>query len=187
MVSTPVAFLGLRAAGGQQPANWAPAFILLNWFYAYCHLSPRFAKMSVGLDHNLSPREDITKYGETAVQGGKLSRQRLDQIKRMQSAHENSVEGFTLFVAAGEPRSPSFMDSDQFGNLTESSVLFTTLSSVPNTTTNAICYWYTLSRLAYGAAYIYIDTESLSIIRTAIWWSCNASCITAIILAARAM
>lgn len=109
MASSPVAFLGLRAAGGQQPANWAPAFILLNWFYAYCNLSPRFAKMSVGLDHNLSPREDIAKYGEAAVQGGKLSRQRLEQIKRMQSAHENSVEGFTLFVAAGESRSPSFM------------------------------------------------------------------------------
>ena len=82
--------------------NFAPAFTLANWFYAYCNLSPRFFKMAVGIDHNLSPREDLSKYGEVAVREGKLSRRRLDQIRRMQSAHENSVEGFTLFVASGE-------------------------------------------------------------------------------------
>lgn len=93
--------LDLQAATGQQPANYAPMFTLANWLYAYCTLSPRFAKMAVGLDHNLSPREDLSKYGDAAVQAGKLSRRRLEQIRRMQSAHENSVEGFTLFVACG--------------------------------------------------------------------------------------
>ncbi|KAK0516383.1 hypothetical protein JMJ35_000986 [Cladonia borealis] len=116
-------------------------------------MAPRFAKMAVGLDHNLSPREDLSKYGEAAVQAGKLSRRRLEQIKRMQSAHENSVEGFTLFVAC---------------------VLFATCSSVPNTTINAVCVWYTLSRLIYGAAYILIESERLSLIPTLFWWSCNA-------------
>jgi len=96
-----ITFLGLRTATGQQPANYAPAFTLANWLYAYCTLSPRFAKMAVGLDHNLSPRVDLSKYGDAAVQAGKLSRRRLEQIRRMQSAHENSVEGFTLFVACG--------------------------------------------------------------------------------------
>ena len=95
-------FLGLEAAGGQQPANYAPAFLIANWFYAYCTLSSRFSKMAVGLDHNKSPREDLSKYGEAAVQAGKLSRRRLEQIKRMEGAHANSVEGFTLFVAGGE-------------------------------------------------------------------------------------
>ena len=94
--------LGLQAAAGQAPANYAPVFTLANWLYAYCTLSPRFAKMAVGLDHNLSPREDFSKYGDAAVQAGKLSRRRLEQIRRMQSAHENSVEGFTLFVACGK-------------------------------------------------------------------------------------
>ena len=94
--------LGLQATDGQQFANYAPAFAIANWFFAYCTLSPRFSKMAVSLDHNSSPREDHSKYGEAAVQAGKLSRRRLDQIKRMQSAHENSVEGFTFFVAAGE-------------------------------------------------------------------------------------
>ncbi len=58
--------------------------------------------MAAGLDHNSSPREDLSKYGDAAVQAGKLSRWRLDQLKRMEAAHQNSVEGFTFFVAAGE-------------------------------------------------------------------------------------
>ena len=99
--------LGVEAAAGQQPADYAPFFTLANWLYAYCTLSPRFAKMAVGLDHNVSPREDISKYGDAAVQAGKLSQRRLEQIRRMQSAHENSVEGFTLFVACGTSYSGS--------------------------------------------------------------------------------
>ena len=95
-------FPGLQATGGQQPTNYAPVFMLANWFYAYCTLSTRFSKMAVGIDHNSAPREDLSKYGDAAVQAGKLSRRRLEQIKRMQGAHENSVEGFTLFVVAGE-------------------------------------------------------------------------------------
>ena len=109
MASSLVAFFGLCTANGRQPANYAPAFAFANWFYAYCTLSPRFAKMAVGLDHNLSPREDLLKYGNAAVQAGKLSWRRLEQIKRMQSAHENSVEGFTLFVTAGESKSLRFV------------------------------------------------------------------------------
>lgn len=65
--------------------------------------------MAVGLDHNSSPREDFSKYAVTALQAGKLSRRRLEQIKRMQAAHENSVEGFSFFVAAGELSCLCFM------------------------------------------------------------------------------
>ena len=100
MTNPILSFLGLQAATGQ-PANYAPAFLLANWFFAYCNLSPRFGKLAAGIDHNSSPREDLDKYGDAAVQAGKLSRRRLGQMKRMQSAHENSVEGFTFFVAAG--------------------------------------------------------------------------------------
>ena len=178
--------LGLQAPTDQQPANYAPTFTLANWLYAYCTLSPRFAKMAVGLDHNLSPREDLSKYGDAAVQAGKLSRRRLEQIRRMQSAHENSVEGFTLFVACGTSMWKLLVRKLSC-TLTESSVLFATYSGVPNPTINAICVWYTLSRLFYGAAYILIESERLSLIRTLFWWSCNASCITGIILAARAL
>ncbi len=181
-------FLGLQRAVGQQPANYAPAFLLANWFYAYCTLSTRFSKMAVGLDHNSSPREDLSKYGDAAVQAGKLSRRRLEQIKRMQAAHQNSVEGFTFFVAGGELCILLVLHVWKFfSTLTKCSVLFATFGGVPNTTINGICVWYTLSRLAYGAAYVLIESERLSIVRSAIWWSCNASCITALILAGRAL
>jgi len=103
MQSSLLTFLGLHAAAsGQQPANYAPAFLIANWLYAYCALSTRFSKIAVGLDHNVSPREDLSKYGDAAVSAGKLSRRRLAQIQRMEGAHQNSVEGFTFFVAAGE-------------------------------------------------------------------------------------
>ncbi|KAL9075461.1 MAG: hypothetical protein Q9161_001533 [Pseudevernia consocians] len=166
MAPSILTIIGLQAAGAQQPPNYAPAFTIANWFFAYCTLSTRFSKISLGIDHNTSPREDLSKYGDAAVRAGKLSQRRLEQIRRMQSAHENSVEGFTLFVAA---------------------VVFATYGGVPNATVNGICVWYTLSRLAYGAAYIWIESRRLSMVRSAIWWSCNASCITGLVLAGRAL
>ena len=48
--------------------------------------------MAVGVDHDLSPREDLSKYAEAAVEAGKLRRRRLDQIRRMQSAHMKQSE-----------------------------------------------------------------------------------------------
>ena len=103
MASAPLAFLGLQAgSGGQQPSNYGPWFLIANWWYAYCTLSTRFSKMALGIDHNSSPRLDLAKYGEEAVRAGKLSQQKLSQLQRREAAHQNSVEGFTLFVAGGQ-------------------------------------------------------------------------------------
>ena len=66
-------------------------------------------------------------------------------------------------------------------------VLFASYAGVPNATINGIGLWYTVSRLVYGAAYIFIESEQLSIVRTAIWWSCNMSCITGLVMAGRAL
>jgi hypothetical protein len=92
--------LGLRAAAGQQPANYASGFLVANWFLAFCFMSIRGEKIYYGLDHNVSPREDLSKYGERAVQEGKLSRRTLEKLKRKEAAHANAQEGYTLFVAA---------------------------------------------------------------------------------------
>ena len=94
-------FLGLAASNGIQPANHAPLYLIANWWYAYCTLSIRFEKISLGIDHNSSPREDLATYGAAAVQAGKLSSAKLAMLHRRQAAHENSVEGFPLLVAAG--------------------------------------------------------------------------------------
>jgi hypothetical protein len=61
-------------------------------------MSARVIKRHYKLDHNTSPREDIQKYGTAMVKEGKLSRTQLDREK-WQSAHENCVEGYALFVA----------------------------------------------------------------------------------------
>ena len=105
-----LSLLGLQVTvNGHQLSNYAPAFLLLNWLFAYCTLSTRFMKKAVGLDHNASPRKDLATYGDAAVKAGKLTQQRLEQIERMQAAHENSVEGYAFFVAASESFSLTFL------------------------------------------------------------------------------
>ena len=43
------------------------------------------------IDHNSSPRDDVSKYGEQAVREGNLSQRALYMIKRNEAAHENSM------------------------------------------------------------------------------------------------
>ncbi|KAJ6028956.1 hypothetical protein N7499_000098 [Penicillium canescens] len=156
--------LGLRAAAGQQPANHAAGFLVGNWFLAFCFMSIRGEKMYYGLDHNDSPREDLSKYGERAVQEGKLSRRTLEKLKRKEAAHANAQEGYPLFVAA---------------------MLLSLYAGLPNETINGIGIWYTLSRVAYSFAYSYIDSPTVSYLRSVTWWSGNISCVTALVLAGK--
>ena len=83
--------LGLHAPD-ISTSNHAAGFLLFNWFFTYGILSTRIAKHRYGLDHNVCPREDLTKYGEAAVQAGKLSRTTLDRLKRQEAAHANASE-----------------------------------------------------------------------------------------------
>lgn len=94
--------IGLRAAPGESAPNFAAGFLVANWAFAYCLMSPRVSKMRLGLDHNVSPREDLSKYGEAAVKEGKISQKTLNKLKRQEAAHANAVEGYPLFVAASE-------------------------------------------------------------------------------------
>ncbi|OQD80103.1 hypothetical protein PENANT_c039G11608 [Penicillium antarcticum] len=154
--------LGLRAAAGQQPANHAAGLLAANWFLAFCFMSIRGEKVYYGLDHNVSPREDLYKYGERAVQAGKMSRSALEKLKRKEAAHANAQEGYPLFVAA---------------------MLLSLHAGLPNETINGIGLWYTVSRVAYSFAYSYIESPALSYLRSVTWWSGNISCLTALVLA----
>jgi hypothetical protein len=49
------------------------------------------------MDHNCSPREDVTKYGEAMVKEGKITRSQLATVKRWEGAHANCIEGFAMF------------------------------------------------------------------------------------------
>jgi uncharacterized MAPEG superfamily protein len=63
-------------------------------------MSNRGAKVRLGIDNNVCPREDLTTFGEAAVQAGKISRATLDKLKRREAAHANAQEGYSFFVAA---------------------------------------------------------------------------------------
>ncbi|KAJ5086263.1 hypothetical protein NUU61_007570 [Penicillium alfredii] len=156
--------LGLRAAPGQQPPNHASAFLVANWLFAYVLMSTRGSKFRYGIDNNVAPREDLSKYGEAAVQAGKLSRSTLNKLKRQEAAHANAVEGYPLFVAA---------------------IILSVLAGVPNETINTIGVWYTASRIAFSLAYSYIESKPLSFLRSVVWWSGNISCITGLVLAGK--
>jgi hypothetical protein len=94
--------LGLAAAPGQAPPNHASALLLANWALAYVLTSTRAQKFFYGLDHNVMPRDDLSKYGEAAVQAGKLDRRTLNKLKRQEAAHANAQEGYPFFVAASK-------------------------------------------------------------------------------------
>ena len=92
--------LGLRALSpvDPKPPNLAATFLISNFIFAYALLSTRGIKRHYNFDHNCSPREDVSKYGEAMVKEGKLDRKTLDRVKRWESAHANAVEGYSLFV-----------------------------------------------------------------------------------------
>ncbi|PWY65008.1 hypothetical protein BO94DRAFT_629312 [Aspergillus sclerotioniger CBS 115572] len=159
-MSSILSTLGLQATPDQQVANHAVAYLIWNWFFAHGVLSTRPAKRLLRLDHNVAPRDDLTTYGEAAVQAGKITRRQLNRLKRQEAAHSNAMEGFPLFVAA---------------------ILVALHTDLPNETINGIGAWYTLSRVAFGLAYVFIESEGWSFLRSVLWWSGNVSCITALV------
>ncbi|KAJ6130975.1 hypothetical protein N7523_001435 [Penicillium sp. IBT 18751x] len=177
-MSSILSTIGLRAAPGEQTPNYAAGFLVANWVFAYALMSTRGTKMRLGLDNNVAPREDLSKYGEAAVQAGKISQRTLNKLKRQEAAHANAVEGYPLFVAA-------IISIGSGRVLISNSVLLSVVAGVPHKTINAIGVWYSLSRIAYSLCYSYIETRNLSYLRSVTWWSGNISCITGLVLAGK--
>ncbi|KAI1124605.1 hypothetical protein F5Y10DRAFT_249049 [Nemania abortiva] len=149
--------LGLRAAElGVPVSNWAPGLLSWQFFFAYGLMSSRTLKQRYGIDHNASPREDLAKYGDAAVRSGKITQKQLGMLKRNESAHANSVENYTLFVAA---------------------MGFATFAGVETHLINRAGLLYVTARVAYGLVYIFIDHDVWSQIRGITWWTGNLSCL----------
>ncbi|KAK0936081.1 hypothetical protein LTR29_012359 [Friedmanniomyces endolithicus] len=149
--------LGLRAASPLSPVpNLAASYIITHFALAYLFLASRTLKQIYSVDHNVSPREDLGKYGDAAVRNGKITQRQLEQLKRMESASANSVENFTLFVGA---------------------MLFGTMAGVPATDVNATGLAYTVARCGYAIAYVLIDAPSLSQVRGVCWWVGSSTCL----------
>lgn len=147
--------LGLTKSSAANTPSRIPHHLAFNFFLAYMILASRGMKAQLGLDHNLSPREDVAKYGEAAVQSGKITREQLDKLKRNESAHAASIEYYSVLVGA-------LLTAKQAG--------------VPSYLINRCALVYSLARVGYGVAYIYATTRRLSRIRTAFWFVSTTSC-----------
>ncbi|PMD41899.1 hypothetical protein L207DRAFT_333389 [Hyaloscypha variabilis F] len=160
--------LGLRtlSPGEPQSPNLAATFLISNFLFAYALLSTRGIKRLYKFDHNTSPREDVSKYGETLVREGKLDRKTLERVKRWESAHGNTVEGYSLFIGG---------------------VLLALHAGVSTQKLNGLMILYTLARVAYAASYILIEDERASFLRSVLWWTGNTSCISMMVMAGKRM
>ncbi|MCJ1416030.1 hypothetical protein MMC32_002365 [Xylographa parallela] len=136
--------------------NYAPAYIGLHFVLAYLVLAPRHLKQIYGIDHNVSPREDLAKYGDAAVEAGKITATQLAMMRRNESAQANAIENYTLFVAA---------------------MAFATVAGVEGELVNRAGLLYTLARVGYGVAYVFADQLEWSVLRSGAWWVGNGSCL----------
>jgi len=151
--------LGLRAASSSptlSTTNYSPAFLAFHFIFAYGILSSRTLKQWYGIDHNASPREDLSKHGDAAVQSGKITQKQLDMLRRNEAVHANAVENYTFFVGA---------------------VAFATFAGVDRVCVNRAGLMYTVARVAYGVVYILIGHDVWSQFRGVLWWVGNLSCL----------
>ncbi|KAL4809860.1 hypothetical protein BDV18DRAFT_129763 [Aspergillus unguis] len=150
--------LGLSPSTGLPIPNYGPYALIINFILAYGVTSSRTLKQIYGIDHNVSPREDLTKYGPAAVREGKITQAQLDMLKRNESAHANAVENYTLLVGA---------------------VAMASVAGVENVAVNRAVVGYTLARILYAVVYISVgnDRPKLSMVRGLVWWVGNVCCL----------
>lgn len=145
----------------------APHYLTFHFLFAYALLSSRPWKVAYKIDHNISPRDDLLKYGPLAVQKGRLTQSQLDQIRRVENCHANSTENFPLFVAA---------------------VLLAHVAGVENLVVNRLGLAYTVARVCYAVAYIFNEkSRSMALLRGVCWWTGNVVCLRAMWAAGRVM
>jgi len=77
-------------------------------------------------------------------------------LKRWEGAQANSIEGYAFFAA---------------------SVLFALHAGVEKARMNGFMALYSLSRVVYATAYITIESDGWSRIRSYSWWIGNLSCV----------
>ncbi|KAK3644632.1 hypothetical protein LTR56_009570, partial [Elasticomyces elasticus] len=102
MSSALLTTLGLRAT---TPTAQAPSltatYLITNYILAHLLLSQRTPKQILGLDNNVSPRQDLSPANTPSlIASGKLTQKQLDQLKRLEAAQQNSIENFPLFAVA---------------------------------------------------------------------------------------
>lgn len=159
--------LGLRASTFALPvANYGPYFLLGNFFLSYVLTTTRFSKTFLGVDNNISPRYDLNVHADKYIKDGKMTQKQLDALRRMQSAHENSMEHFPVFAAA---------------------VLSAIVGGVDAQTLNFWGLGYTVVRAAYCYVYRCNETRELAGVRSVLWWCGNVACMRLLWLAGKSL
>ncbi|KAH0288034.1 hypothetical protein M436DRAFT_81566 [Aureobasidium namibiae CBS 147.97] len=160
--------LGLTANNSLTPLpNYGPHFLLGNFLLSYVLTTTRFQKGSYGVDNNISPRYDLeSPRAEQLVSKGKVTQEQLDQLRRIQSAHSNSMEHYTVFTAA---------------------VLCAMVSKLDSGMLNRYATIYTLVRAAYFVVYRQNTTKQAAGIRSVLWWAGNIVCIRLFWFAGKAL
>ena len=149
-----ISFIGLRT--GANAVNLAPYHTMFNFYFAYIVLSSRLLKHYLKIDHNVCPREDVSKYGERALAAGKITQRQLNLVKRNEAAHANSMEHFPVFAA---------------------SAVFATVAGVSNTHINGACAIYTAARIVFAISYLTVERVKYSYVRSFAWWVSNFACL----------
>jgi uncharacterized MAPEG superfamily protein len=145
--------------------NLVPYHLIFNFLLSYVFLSARPLKMLLKLDHNVSPRADLTKYGERAVAENKISRSQFLLLQRNEACHANSMEHFPVFAA---------------------SVIMATVGCFRNDLINRYCALYGLSRIIYAVAYLSVERNLPgSYVRSLAWWASSIVCLRLFWLSAR--
>ncbi|KAI5199906.1 hypothetical protein E4T39_05937 [Aureobasidium subglaciale] len=160
--------LGLTANNSLAPLpNYGPQFLLANFLLSYVLTTTRFQKSSYGCDNNINPRYDLeSPRAEQLVSKGKLTQAQLEQLRRIQSAHSNSMEHYTVFTAA---------------------VLCSLIAKLDSGMLNRYATIYTLVRAAYFYVYRQNTTKQAAYGRSLLWWAGNIVCIRLFWFAGKAL
>lgn len=94
-----------------------------------------------------------------------MTAEQLAQIRRLQSAHENGMEHYSVFVAA---------------------ITMAVQAGLPAEMVNKYALIYTLVRIAYTAVYVTNTTRQASGVRSVLWWAGNVACIRLLWFAGKA-
>ncbi|THY17099.1 hypothetical protein D6D01_07563 [Aureobasidium pullulans] len=152
--------LGLTANNTLAPLpNYGPYFLLGNFLFSYVVTTTRFQKTSYGCDNNINP-------ATTSNLPGKLTTEQLEQLRRIQSAHSNSMEHYTVFVAA---------------------ILSAMIAKLDGGVVNRYATIYTLVRAAYFWVYRQNTTRQAAGLRSVLWWASNIVCIRLFWFAGKAL
>ncbi|KAG9854639.1 hypothetical protein KCU98_g2005, partial [Aureobasidium melanogenum] len=160
--------LGLTANNSLAPLpNYGPHFLLGNFFLSYVLTTTRFQKGSYGVDNNINPRHDlVSPRAEQLVSKGKITQEQLEQLQRIQAAHSNSMEHYTVFAAA---------------------VLCAMVAKLDSGMLNKYATLYTAIRAAYFLVYRQNTTRQAAGIRSVLWWAGNIVCIRLFWFAGKAL